>query len=237
MLSVFSSRTDSITCRVLAVDRVAVVVDVDEVVVRPDLLDLRERLQQRLVIPQPHVLDRAGVGDDVLRRQLGVARHLALLDAIERVGAPRRRDVVDDVRLFLVLLVRRDDEALHGWRRRGRRPWTRRSRDATASGSGQPRRLKPYQQRQSGADDEHDERRPEERKRGVDVGVGRAEGHGDVAGDSSVRGSSSQAPQAIRPKMTRRAATRCRRADGISRIRGQNATPCRDSMTKLPDST
>ena len=112
MLSVFSSRTDSITCRELAVDHVAVVVDVLEVVVRPDLLDLRERLQQRLVIPEPDVLDRAGVVDDVARRQLGVAGELAFLDAIERRRPPRRGDVVLDERLFLVLLVRRHDEAL-----------------------------------------------------------------------------------------------------------------------------
>ena len=58
---------------VVAVDHVPVVVDVLEVVVRADFLNLRERLQQRLVIPQPDVLDRRGVADDVLGRQLRIA--------------------------------------------------------------------------------------------------------------------------------------------------------------------
>ena len=46
---------------VLAVDHVAVVVDVLELVVGPDLLELRERPQQRPVVPQPDVLDRGRV--------------------------------------------------------------------------------------------------------------------------------------------------------------------------------
>ena len=64
----------------LAVDLVAVVVHRREVVVGADLLDLAERLEQRLVIPQPHVVERRAVLVDVGARQLGVAGERALLD-------------------------------------------------------------------------------------------------------------------------------------------------------------
>ena len=108
---------------VLPVDPVAVVVDRHEVVVGPDLLDLREGLQQRLVVPEPDVAERLGVRVDVGAGQRRVARHLALLDAVEREGLARGGDVVLDVRRLARLLVRRDDEALH----QRRRPPTRRS--------------------------------------------------------------------------------------------------------------
>ena len=112
-LAEFSSRADSITCRSCAVDAVAVVVHRDEVVVGADLLDLPERLEQRLVIPQPHVLERGGIAGDVVRvsrRRRTVARSSTL---VEREGAPRRVDVVLDERRLARLLVGRDDEALH----------------------------------------------------------------------------------------------------------------------------
>ena len=91
---------------VLAVDLVAIVVDRHEVVVGADLLDLAERLEQRLVIPQPHVVERFAVGLDVGARQRRLAGQLALLDAIERERRARRLDVVLDVRRFADLLVR-----------------------------------------------------------------------------------------------------------------------------------
>ena len=50
----------------LAVDAIAIVVDVDKIVVGADLLDLSERFEQRLMIPEPHVVDRAAIGFDVL---------------------------------------------------------------------------------------------------------------------------------------------------------------------------
>ena len=48
----------------LAADAIAVVVDREEVVVRADRLDLAERLEQRLAIPQPHVVDRRAIRGD-----------------------------------------------------------------------------------------------------------------------------------------------------------------------------
>ena len=97
-----------------AVDRVAVVVDRREVVVRAQLLNLAERLEQRLVIPEPHVLDGVGVAVDVLARQLGIAGEIARPHRGEIEGLPCRRDVVRHVRRFGRLFVRRDDEALNG---------------------------------------------------------------------------------------------------------------------------
>ena len=97
---------------VLAVDHVAVVVDRDEVVVGPDLLDLAEGVLQRLMIPERHVAQRHRVGVEVAPRQRGVPRELALLDPLERERVARGGDVVDDERRLARLLVRRHDEAL-----------------------------------------------------------------------------------------------------------------------------
>ncbi len=97
---------------VLAVDLIAVVVDRDEIVVGADLLDLPERLEQRLVVPEAHVVERAAVGLDVLARQRGFAAQLALFDAVERERVARRRDVVFHERCLAHLLVRGHREAL-----------------------------------------------------------------------------------------------------------------------------
>ena len=83
----FSSRADSMICRYLPVDHVAVVVDGGEVVVRADLLDLPERVEQRPVVPQRHVVDRGRVAIEVGARQARVARQRSLLDLVE----PERR--------------------------------------------------------------------------------------------------------------------------------------------------
>ena len=160
----------------LAVDQVAIVVDVHEIVIGPDLLDLRERLQQRTAFPETHVLDRAGVLDDVVRRELRVARQLALLDPVEPVGPARGRDVVQNERLLHVLLVRDDEEPLdeagvhaanhrHAEVRRDRQ-WQRPGASAEAVPDGQPC-----------ADRERHDRHPVERNVGVDVRVRGAEGH------------------------------------------------------------
>ena len=97
---------------VLPVDRVAVVVDRDEVVVGADLLDLAERVEKRLLVPERHVLERGGIRVDVRAREQRVTRELALRDAVEIERRARRVHVVDDVGRLAHLLVRRDDEAL-----------------------------------------------------------------------------------------------------------------------------
>ena len=74
----------------LAADAIAVVVDRDEIVVRADRLDLPERLQQRLAIPEPHVVDRGAVGGDRRRRELGRRAELAQLHAGDPPRVARR---------------------------------------------------------------------------------------------------------------------------------------------------
>ena len=96
----------------LAVDRVAIVVDRREVVIGAQLLDLAEGLEQRLVIPQAHVLDRVGVAVDVFARQLRVTGEIARPHGGEIERLPCGGDVVRHVRRFGRLLVRRDDKAL-----------------------------------------------------------------------------------------------------------------------------
>ncbi len=96
----------------LAVDDVAIVVDRHEVVVGADLLDLSERLEQRLVIPEPDVLERGRIVRDVVARQQRIAGQRTLLDVLEAERTPRRRDVVLDERRLAHLLVGRDDETL-----------------------------------------------------------------------------------------------------------------------------
>ncbi len=108
---------------VLAVDRVAVVVDGDKVVVGSDLLQLAERVEQRTVVPKRHVLDRRGVAFEVRARQMRFARQRLLGDLFERERGPRRGDVVRDERGLAHLLVGPHHEALdhRGVRRTGER--------------------------------------------------------------------------------------------------------------------
>ena len=85
----FSSRADSITCRGWPLMRVAIVVHRHEVVVRADLLDLAERIEQRLVIPEPDVLERGRVARDVVARER--ARRRTAARSSTRSSAKARR--------------------------------------------------------------------------------------------------------------------------------------------------
>ena len=214
----------------LAFDVVPVVVNVDEVVVGPDFLNLSERLQQRLMVPEPDVFNRPGVADDVLRRQLGVARELALLDTVERVGAPRRFDVMDDERLFLVLFVRRDDQPLqNGAIQAARHRHPEVQPDGDAERPGVPAEAVPERQTRAGG--EHDERRPEKRKRRVDVRVRRAECNGGC------RLREERARQ-LEPGAPRHQAEDDRAQDPQVTARGGNQPdprPERDAMTRFDD--
>ena len=134
-----------------AVDFVAVVVDRDEVVVRPDLLNLPERLEQRLMIPEPDVIERLAIPLDVGARELGVAGQLPFLDAVEREPLARGRDVVRDVRRLASLFVGRHDEPLDELRVESA---TEQHDRVEASGGGErPRRaIQRLQQREHHAD-------------------------------------------------------------------------------------
>src|SRR2546422_10972129 len=76
--------------RSLPVDPVAVVVHRDEVVVGTDLLQLPERLEQRVAVPQPDVVDGRPVGPDVPLGEPGLASEVARHDAVQPPGPPRR---------------------------------------------------------------------------------------------------------------------------------------------------
>ena len=97
---------------VLPVDRVAVVIDGDEVVVGPDLLDLAERVEQRPIVPERHVVDRRRVPLEVRARQAGFARQRLLHRSVQAERGPRRVDVMDDEGRLLHLFVGSDDETL-----------------------------------------------------------------------------------------------------------------------------
>ena len=107
-----SSRAESITWRSRAVDRVAVRVDVGEVVVLAHGLELIEGRPQRPRVPQPSAGEGVGLIRDVLCGQDLVPLERLVLPAVEVERQPRHRDVVADVALFLGVLVRFDREAL-----------------------------------------------------------------------------------------------------------------------------
>ena len=94
------------------VDHVAIVIDRDEVVVSPDLLELPESLKERLSIPEPDVLDSHRVLSDVVERQGRVAAERAGLDAVEIPCLPGGVDVMLKLRCFTRELGRFDKEAL-----------------------------------------------------------------------------------------------------------------------------
>ena len=98
---------------VLPVDPVAVVVHRDEVVVGADLLELPEGLEQRLPVPQPHVLDGGRVGPDVGQGEAGLAGQLADLHAVEPPRLAGGGDVVPEVGRLAGQLGRRHHELLH----------------------------------------------------------------------------------------------------------------------------
>ena len=99
-----------------AVDRIAVRVDVGEVVVLAHGLELVERRPQRTRVPQPRAGERVRLLGDLVGGQDLVPRERDVAPAAEVVGEPRHRDVVADVALFLGVLVGLDGEALDGLR-------------------------------------------------------------------------------------------------------------------------
>ena len=96
----------------LAVDLVAVRVDVDEVVVLAHRLEVVQGVAERAVVPQPGVAEGRFLGLDVLDAQRLVAGVAARLPVVEPEREPGHRDVVRDVLAFLCELVGRDREAL-----------------------------------------------------------------------------------------------------------------------------
>jgi len=75
-------------------------------------LDLPECLEQRLAVPQAHIVDGRAVGGNELPRQARFGAELVVLDPVERPCLPRRSDVIDDLRRLAGELVRLHDEPL-----------------------------------------------------------------------------------------------------------------------------
>ncbi len=97
-----------------AAERVAVDVDVIESVVGADLLQLPERLLERLPVPQADVADGVLVGLDLGHREDRLRIVGAHVDRIEAEGSAREVDVALQVGLLEGQLVGFDHEALDG---------------------------------------------------------------------------------------------------------------------------
>ncbi len=98
----------------LAIDLVAVDIDVRELVVGPEDLELVIGRQERPRVPEPDVVYRAGVVVDLVPRQRVVDLELLLVHAVERERLVGELDLVFDILPFLVELVRLHDEVLVG---------------------------------------------------------------------------------------------------------------------------
>ena len=98
---------------VSSVDGVPVVVNRDEIVVGADFLELTEGHEQRVAVPEAHVLDGRAVRPDAREREPGLAPELSHLHAVEAPGLPRGDDVVLEVRRLPGELGRRDENVLH----------------------------------------------------------------------------------------------------------------------------
>ncbi len=96
-----------------AVDRVAIDVDVREVVVRADLLELPERVLQRAPVPKPNVLERRLIVRGIGRLDGRLRGERALGYPVEPVCLSRQLYVVGDVGPFPHQFVRLDDERVH----------------------------------------------------------------------------------------------------------------------------
>ena len=160
---------------IVAVDDVAVVVDVLELVVRADLLQLRERPQQRAVVPEPDVLERRLVARQRARVERLVGGKLFLLDAVETVGGARHPDVRLDVGALRRELVGRHAQALQ--ERRVHAEADHPHHEQRGAGAGEQAQAGTHDLNGAGDRGEHGQHgeRAEHRQRGVDVGVRGAE--------------------------------------------------------------
>ena len=158
---------------VLTVDDVAVVVDRDEVVVGPDLLDLAEGVEERLVVPQADVSDRVRVPLDVVPRQQRVAGELPVLHRVERIRLPGRGDVPRDEGGLFDLLVGGHDELLQRGRVRAPRRRARRRRVPTAGPIIHRRDVYACATHRPARDERHRDPGVQDRKPCRDVDVGR----------------------------------------------------------------
>src|SRR3989338_2474875 len=96
-----------------AVDQVAVVINIDELIIGADLLELSVGRQQRTMLPQPDVLDRRVVAPQIGGGELFIGRKVFALDFIQTIGAPRALYVAFDKHTLRYGLVGRHAKTLH----------------------------------------------------------------------------------------------------------------------------
>jgi len=97
---------------ITGVEPVAIDVRREELVIGPDLLQLRIGIPQRLQIPQADVVDGRAIGLERGERQVLLGRERLDRDLRQTIGVPRHRNVVGDVGRLKLQLVRFDIEAL-----------------------------------------------------------------------------------------------------------------------------
>ena len=156
----------------VVVDRVAVDVDVGEVVVLGDGLEVADARPQHLGVPQPDVVDRRLVGPEILLGEVVLGRELLGVDGVqvERLagGVDVAGDVVPLAGQLLGLdpepLEHRRDDAAHDQRHPGQQ------HDAD-QGDEQPAPPRPPEEHH-GADQGDPEQHLEGWQLGLDVGVG-----------------------------------------------------------------
>ena len=163
----------------VAVDGIAVDVDLVEGVVEADFLELPVGAQQRAVVPQADVGERVAVGGDVVRRDRAGCGVFLFLDFVQPVSVACVADVIFDVGFFDDEFVGFDGELLH--RRRVR--WAdSRQRQPGDTGDDQesPAADEDVEQQDGGSGEEDDGFDDVERHPRVDVGVARAEDDAQV---------------------------------------------------------
>jgi len=205
---------------ILPVDDVAVVVHVLELVVGPDLLQLREGAQQWAVVPEPDVLEGDLVARQRARVEVLVGGELLLLDAVEPVSGAGHPDVGLDVRPLGLQLVGRHAQALQERRvhPEAHHPHHE-QRGAGAREQAQPRPHDLRRARDGGERGQYGQR-AEHRQRGVDVGVRGAEDEAArreddlVAVEPEADGLEGQQRRAQQQQVRARAAGQARAARG-----------------------
>ncbi len=95
----------------LAVDFIAINVDVGKVVISADFLDLAERVLQCPPVPEPDVLKRSLIVRRISRLDSRLRRKLALHDLVQSIGLACQLDVVGNVGLLANQLVRLHNKA------------------------------------------------------------------------------------------------------------------------------
>ncbi len=97
---------------IIAINRVPIDVDVVKLVVRPNLLQLPVRLNEKTRIPQTNVVDGLLVRRDVLGGQGRLCRIRSFLELIELKGFPCHLDVVLEVRPLYLKFIRIDRDGV-----------------------------------------------------------------------------------------------------------------------------